>query len=132
MQARLRSLRRILSVQKDLLRLAELKLGQLQRKEMELQEDQERLVTYLDEEHSFTPTYARTIATRLQTLATQKQRTSVEKQQQAERALEQVRRVGHAERRVEAMVEIMRRIEERRELDEIIEAEMNRKRASLR
>jgi hypothetical protein len=132
MQSRLKSLRRILAVQKDLQHLAEWKLALLQRKELELQQDQERLVTYLDEEHTFTSTYAKTIAARLQNLAAEKQRTVMEKQQQTERVLEQVRRVGQAKRRVEATAEVLRRNEERKELAETIEAEVNRKLASLR
>jgi hypothetical protein len=132
MQSRLKSLRRIFAVQKDLQRLAEWKLALLQRKEVDLQQDQERLVAYLDEDHTFTPTYARTIAARLQGLAAERQRTAAEKQQQTERVLEQVRRVGQAKRRVEATAEVVRRDEERKELGETIEAEVNRKLASLR
>ena len=132
MQSRIKSLRRILAVQKDLQKLAEWKLAQLQRKELDLQKDQERLVTYLDEDHAFTPTYAKTIAARLHSLAAERQKTVIEKQLQTERVLEQVRRVGQAERRVEATAEILRRTEERRELAETIEAEVNRKLASLR
>jgi hypothetical protein len=132
MQKRLRTLHHILAVQKDLQRLAELRLALLQRKETELQKDQERLVTYLDEDHSYTGNYAKMIATRLQSLAVQKQRTVVEKQQQAERAIEYLRRVGQAQRSVDAATEILRRIEERKELDATIEAELNRKQASLR
>lgn len=132
MQSRIKSLRRILAVQKDLQKLAEWRLAQLQRKELDLQKDEERLVTYLDEDHAFTPTYAKTIAARLHSLAAEKQKTVVEKQLQTERVLEQVRRVGQAERRVEATAEILRRAEERRELAETIEAEVNRKLASLR
>jgi RecA/RadA recombinase len=132
MQARLKTLQRILAVQKDLQRLAEWKLALLQHKESDLQKDQERLVTYLDENHTFTPTYAKTIAAKLHSLAAEKQRTVAEKQLQAERMLEQARRVGQAERRVEATTDIMRRAEERRELADTIEAEVNRKLASPR
>jgi hypothetical protein len=131
MQARLKSLRRILAVQKDLQRLAEWKLATLQRKEADLQKDQERLVTYLDEDHSFTPTYAKTIADRLRTLAVERQRAAVEKQIQAERVLDQTRRLGQTERRVDTAAALLRRIEERQDLAEVIEAQVNRKQASL-
>jgi hypothetical protein len=131
MQARLKSLRRILAVQKDLQRLAEWKLATLQRKEADLQKDQERLVTYLDEDHSFTPTYAKTIADRLRTLGAERQRAAVEKQIQAERVLDQTRRLGQTERRVDTAAALLRRIEERQDLAEVIEAQVNRKQASL-
>jgi hypothetical protein len=131
MQARLKSLRRILAVQKDLQRLAEWKLATLQRKEADLQKDQERLVTYLDEDHSFTPTYAKTIADRLRALAADRQRAAVEKQIQAERVLDQTRRLGQTERRVDTAAALLRRIEERQDLAEVIEAQVNRKQASL-
>jgi hypothetical protein len=131
MQKRLKSLRRILTVQKDLQRLAEWKLAALQRKEAELQKDQERLVTYLDEDHSFTPAYAKTIVERLRTLAAERQKAAVEKQNQAERVLEQARRLGQTERRVDATAELLRRLEERQDLVEVIEAQVSRKQASL-
>jgi hypothetical protein len=131
MQARLKSLRRILAVQKDLQRLAEWKLATLQRREADLQKDQERLVTYLDEDHSFTPTYAKTIADRLRTLGAERQRAAVEKQIQAERVLDQTRRLGQTERRVDTAAALLRRIEERQDLAEVIEAQVNRKQASL-
>jgi hypothetical protein len=131
MQARLKSLRRILAVQKDLQRLAEWKLATLQRKEADLQKDQERLVTYLDEDHSFTPAYAKTISDRLRTLAGERQRAAVEKQIQAERVLDQTRRLGQTERRVDTAAALLRRIEERQDLAEVIEAQVNRKQASL-
>lgn len=131
MQKRLRSLQRILAVQKDLQRLAELKLAQLQRRELDLQQDQERLVSYLDEDHVFTPAYAKMIAGRLQTLAGQRQRAAADKQQQSERTLEHARKVGRAERRVGEIGELLRRVEERKELEAAIEAEMKLKQASL-
>jgi RecA/RadA recombinase len=132
MRTRMQSLKRILAVQKDLLRLAEWKLALLQRKESDLQKDQERIVAYLDENHSFTPAYAKMIASRLRTLAVQRQETATERQQQAERVLEQARRVGQAERMVDAAAETLRRVEERKELADTIEAAVNRKQASPR
>lgn len=131
MQRRLQSLQRIFSVQKDLQRLAEWKLAVLQRKETELQKEQERLVVYMDENHSFTPAYAKMIAGRLRSLAVQRQETAVERQKQAERVIEQSRRVGQAERMVDATAETLRRIDERKDLVETIEAAVNRKQASL-
>ncbi len=132
MQTRLRSLQRILAVQKDLQRLAEWKLALLQRKETDLQKDQERLVTYLDENHSFTVDYAKMIAGRLHSLGVQRQQAAAERQQQTERVLDQTRRVGQAARMVNSMAEILRRVEERKELTDTIEAAVNRSQASLR
>lgn len=132
MQKRLRSLQRILVAQKDLQRIAEWKLANLQRREVDLQKDQERLVSYLDEQHAFTPSYAKTIIGRLQALATLKQATIAEKQRQAERLLTETRRVGQMERRVDAAAEILRRVQARKDLEEIVEAEVMRKPASFR
>lgn len=132
MQTRLRSLQRILAVQEDLKRLAEWKLTLLQRKEIDLQKDQERLVLYLDENHSFSTSYAKMITGRLQTLAAQKQATVTERLQQTERVLDQTRRVGQVERMIDTAAETQRRVEERKELADTIEAAVNRKQASPR
>jgi hypothetical protein len=131
MQTRIKSLRRILAVRQDMQRLAEWKLSVLQGKETELQKDQERLFAYLDENHSFTPAYARTIAEKLRVLAATRQRVAAERQIQAEHLLEQTRRLGQSERRVETAVELLRRLDERKELADVIEVQVNRKQASF-
>jgi hypothetical protein len=132
MQTRLRSLQRILAVQEDLKRLAEWKLAILQHKETGLQKDQERLVLYLDENHSFSTSYAKTISARLQALAAQKHATAAERVQQTERVLDQTRRVGQVERMIDTAAGALRRDEERKELADTIEAAVNRKQASPR
>jgi len=132
MQTRLRSLQRILAVQEDLKRLAEWKLALLHRKEIDLQKDQERLVAFLDENHSFSPSYAKMLAGRLRTLSVQRETTAAERKQQTERVLEQARRVGQAERMIDTTTELLRRADERKDLADTIEAAVNRKPASLR
>src|SRR5579883_152044 len=128
---RLDSLRRILAVQRDLRRIAELRLAALNTQLQTVQANEERLVSYLDEDHVFTPAYTRTITDRLRALGRARKRFEQERDEEAERLLQSMRRVHQTERLLEEVAEDWRRLKERRELDEAIEAETNRRRASL-
>jgi hypothetical protein len=131
MQQRLSSLRRILAVQRDLRCIAELKLATLKRQHQAAQKNEERLVSYLDEDHVFTPAYMKTITDKLRAVGRAKRRIEQEREEQAQRLLECVRRMHQTERILDAVSAQWRRVEERRELDATIEAETNRKRASF-
>ncbi|HLH10389.1 MAG TPA: hypothetical protein VKV77_00760 [Methylovirgula sp.] len=128
---RLDSLRRILAVQRDLRRIAELRLAALNTQLQTVQANEERLVSYLDEDHVFTPAYTKTITDRLRALGRARKRFEQERDEEAERLLQSMRRVHQTERLLEEVAEDWRRLKERRELDEAIEAETNRRRASL-
>lgn len=131
MQQRLLSLSRILAVQRDIRRIAELKLASLKRQYKAAQADEERLVSYLDEDHVLTPDYAKTITDKLRAIGKAKRQLEQERDEGTQALLECVRRARQTERVLDEVAEQCRRIEERRELDAAIEAETNRKRASF-
>lgn len=131
MQERLTSLRRILAVQKDLRRIAELRLASLRQQQQAARNNEERLVSYLDEDHVLTLAYIKTVTDKLRALGRAKRRLEQESEDQGKSLLECTRRVGQIERAVHEVAEQCRRLEERRELDEAIEAETNRRRASF-
>lgn len=119
------------ALQNDVRRLGELKLAALQRQYRSAEETEARLVSYLDENHIYTPGYMKTLADKLQAVGRAKRRLAQEAEDQARSLLECQRRMGQVERALEDVAEDVRRHEERRELDEMIEADLNRKRASL-
>lgn len=131
MEKRLAALRRMLALQNDLRRLGELKLAMLQRQQASAEETEARLVSYLDENHIYTPAYMKTLADKLQAVGRAKRRFTQEAQDQANVLLECRRRMGQMERALEGAAEDERRREEKRTLDLTIEADLNRKGASL-
>ena len=72
-----------------------------------------------------------TIADKLQAVGRATRRLTQEAENQAKVLLECRRRMGQVERALDHVAEDVRRAEERRELDAAIEAELNRKGASL-
>ena len=131
MQNRLAALRRMLALQKDMRRIGELKLAALQSQRANAEQTEARLVSYLDENHIYTPAYMKTIADKLQAVGRAKRRLSQQAEEQAKVLLECRRRMGQVERALETVAEEARRAEERRDLDAAIEADLNRKGASL-
>jgi AraC-like DNA-binding protein len=121
----------MLALQNDVRRLGELKLAALQRQQHSAEETEARLVSYLDENHIYTPGYMKTLADKLQAVGRAKRRLAQEAENQAKVLLECQRRMGQVERALENVAEDARRHDERRELDAMIEADLNRKRASL-
>lgn len=131
MRQRLKSLQRLLSVQKDMHRLAEWQFAALERQLATLREEHKRLVAYLDDDRLFTLAYTRTIVERLRALAEAKERLTRERDKQSLLLLQQSRRMGQIAHATEAVAEQCRRSEERRELDAAIDAALNRQSASF-
>lgn len=131
MHRRLKSLQRLLLVQKDMHRLAEWRFAALERQLAALREEQKRLVAYLDDDHLFTLAYTGTIVERLRTLEEAKERLMRERDRQSLLLLQQSRRMGQIAHATEAVAEQCRRSEERRELDAAIETALNRQGASF-
>lgn len=132
MQQRLKSLQRLLSVQKDMHRLAEWRLVGLDRQLNALQDEQKRLISYLDDDRLFTMAYTKTIVERLRKLDETKQRLTHERNEQCRILLERSQRMGQIAHVTDAVAEQCQRIDEKHELDVAIDAAMNRQRASLR
>jgi hypothetical protein len=131
MEKRLAALRRMLTLQNDIRRIGELKLAAIQNQRASAEQTEARLVSYLDENHIYTAAYMKTIADKLQAVGRAKRRLAQEAEDQAKVLLECRRRMGQVERALENVAEQARRAGERRELDAAIEAELNRKGASL-
>lgn len=132
MRQRLKSLQRLLSVQKDMHRLAEWRFAALERQLNALRAEQKRLISYLDDERLFTLAYTKTIVERLRALAEAKERLTRERDEQSRILLQGARRMGQVAHAAEAVAEHCRRDEERRELDAAIDAALNRPDASFR
>lgn len=132
MRQRLKSLQRVLSVQKDMHRLAEWRLARIDRHLQMLRAEQERLLTHLDSEQLFATAFAKPILDRLRALEEAKARLTREREEQRQLLLEDARRMGQVTNLTRAVEEHCRRDDEKRELDAAIEAALNRAAASLR
>lgn len=132
MRQRLKSLQRLLSVQKDLHRMAEWRFAALERQLYVLRGEQKRLLSYLDDERLFTLAYSQSILERLRALEEAKARLTHQRDEQSRILLEDARRMGQVAHAAEAVAEHCRRDDEKRELDEAIDAALNRLGASFR
>jgi len=126
MRQRLKSLQRLLSVQKDIHRLAEWRFAAIESRLAVLREEEKRLLSYLDDERFFTIAYTKTIVEKLRALAEAKERFLREREAQTKVLMEGARRMGQVTHAAEAVARECRRAEERRELDAAIEATLNR------
>jgi hypothetical protein len=132
MRQRLKSLQRVLSVQKDMRRLAEWRFVKIERHLQMLRAEQERLLAHLDSEQLFATAFAKPILERLRALEEAKARLTREREEQRQLLLEDARRMGQVTNLTEAVEERCRREDEKRELDAAIEAALNRAAASFR
>ncbi|MGO9132849.1 MAG: hypothetical protein ACLP8A_02210 [Methylovirgula sp.] len=132
MRERLKSLQRLLSVQKDMHRLAEWKLGRLEGQLHRLREERQRLIVYLDNDQVMGLAYSKSIFERLRALDAAEARMTHERDAQRLLLLEGARRMGQVSHAAEAAADDCRRDDEKRELDAAIEAALNRQDASLR
>ena len=126
MRQRLKSLQRLLSVQKDIHRLAEWRFAAIERQLVTLHAEEKRLMSYLDDERFFTLAYTKVIVEKLRALAEAKECFTRERQAQSRILIEGARRMGQMARATEAAAEECRRDDEKRELDGAIEATLNR------
>ncbi|HEY0146609.1 MAG TPA: hypothetical protein VGB93_10785, partial [Methylovirgula sp.] len=83
MPKRLETLRRIASLQNDIRKTGEIKLATLQRQRFSAEATEARLVSYLDENHIYTPAYMKTLADKLQAVGRAKRRLAQEIEDQA-------------------------------------------------
>jgi hypothetical protein len=127
MQQRLKSLQRLLSVQKDLHKLAEWRFAAIEKRLAVLREEEKRLLSYLDDERFFTLAYTKTIVEKLRALAEAKERFLREREAQSKVLIEGARRMGQVGHAAEAVARGCRRAEEKRELDAAIEAMLSRR-----
>jgi hypothetical protein len=132
MRERLKSLQRLHSVQKDMHRLAEWRFAKLERQLHLLNEEQKRLLSYLDGNSLLSLAYSHQILERLRALEAAKVRFTRDLDAQRAAMLEDARKMGQIANAVDAAADERRREDEKRELAEVIEAAMNRGDASFR
>lgn len=130
MRSRLKSLQRLLSVQKDMHRLAEWRFAKFEHQLHVLGEEQKRLMGHLGDERL--AAFTKSIIDRLKALDEAKARLIREREAQRALLLEGARRMGQVANATEAVADECRRAGEKAELDAAIDAALNRKGASFR
>ena len=131
MQKRLKSLQRLLAVQKDMHRLAEWRFATLERQLADLDKERRRLVSCLDSDRLFALAYTRTIVERLRVLEETEQRIMQLREEQRLVLLQNARQMGQIAQAAESAAGQCRRSEEKRDLDAAIDAALHRQRASF-
>jgi hypothetical protein len=121
MSARLKSMRRIVEVQRDLRRAAEWRRAELERRLAALQEGERELVRFLSGENAFSGLFAASLAGRLRSLAAEIEEAKRALAAQAEVVLREAGREKRAERLADKLRREERRNEERRELATAVE-----------
>ena len=121
MQKRLTTLRRLLSVEQQMKRMADAKLADLQRRKAALQDEERELVAALNGEGPFQGLFVDAVARRLTRVAEEAERAEAERQAQAGRVLDRSLRVSRAERLLEKVARECRHELEKRDLAELIE-----------
>lgn len=130
MSARLRSIGRVVEVQRELRRAAERRRIQAERTLAELEERRRDLVRFLSDEHAFAGLFASSLAVRLRTLSSEIEDARRVVAAEAAIVLREAGRAKRAERIMEAVAEEARRHAERRELLSIVEEAVRRADAS--
>lgn len=125
MNERLGKAQRILLVQRALDRLAAWTLFDLERRDLLLQARRQALVRFLDGEAAFSGTFSVAMMRRLQGLAEAQAALKVETEAQAVRCREEHLRLRQAERIVDRLGSEARRVDELRELADLIEASLD-------
>ena len=121
MSARLKSMRRIVEVQRDLRRAAEWRRAELERRLAALQEGERELVRFLSGENAFSGLFAASLAGRLRSLAAEVEEAKRALAAQAEVVLCEAGREKRAERLAATLRREERRGEERNELAAAVE-----------
>lgn len=132
MRQRLKSLQRLLSVQKDMHRLVEWRFIGLERQLHLLDQERTRLFSFLDNDSLIGLAYSKPIFERLRALEEAKARLTLERDAQREVLLQGALRMEQITHATERVAEHCRREDEKRELDATIEAALNRTDASPR
>ena len=122
MSARLKALRRIVEVQRDLRSVAEWRRAEIERRLAALEAAERDLVRFLSDGHAFAGLFATSLAGRLRALAAEIEQARRSLQAQAEIVQREARRERGAERLAGRVAQEEARAQERRELLAVIEA----------
>jgi hypothetical protein len=126
-----RKIRRILHLQRQLHRLSQWRLSELQGQEAAIQDKQRDLIGALNGDGRLQGLFVDAMAKRLSSLAGEEARVAVLKKVQNEDVWAHARRVRQSERQVDAATLERRRGTEKKELDEIVERIVTRPDASF-
>jgi hypothetical protein len=119
--ARERKIRRILHLQRQLHRLSQWRLSELQGQEAEIQDKQRDLIGALNNDGRLQGLFVASMAKRLSSLADEEVRVAGLKKVQNEDVWAHARRVRQSERQVDASTLARRRDSEKRELDDLVD-----------
>jgi len=132
MKDRARAAERIVSVQKQLHRIEELKYAQIQQKLVRAETDQLELTQALSEDGALHGLFVDVTVRRLIALRQAAARLGVELEEQAKALIEHGGRLKNAERLRDDLGVEVRRVDERKELERILEVTLARGDASLK
>ena len=132
MDSRVRKAERIVAVQRQLQRIEDWKMAELDRRLAELDAGQRELILALNGDEALHGLFIDSMARRLRSLAEEADRTAREKEAQAAKRLEQAGRVKVAERISETIDRETQAAEARKELLDIAERYVARATTSLR
>lgn len=132
MRDRAKSAERIVGVQKQLHRIEEIKYAQIQQKLARAEQDQLELTQALSEDDALHGMFVDVTVRRLIGLRQAAARLSEELREQAKALIEHGGRLKNAERLKEDLDVEIRRLDERKELDRILEVTLARDDASLK
>ena len=121
MRQRLRKIDRILKVQQQIHKIAEVRLAGLQRQSGELKEMQKTLIETMNDHEAFHGLFVDTMAKRLQVLATQAAWVETARVAQAKIALERAMQVKRTEKVASDLEVESRRATEKKELLAVLE-----------
>jgi hypothetical protein len=132
MKDRARAAERIVNVQKQLHRIEELKYAQIQQKLAQAETDQLELTRALSEDEALHGLFVDMTVRRLIALRQEAARLGVELEEQAKALIEHGGRLKNAERLRDDLGVEVRRVDERKELERILEVTLARGDASLK
>jgi hypothetical protein len=132
MKDRAQMAKRVLSVQKQLHRIEELKFAQLQKRLANLEREQLELSQALSEDEALHGLFIDMTVRRLMALKQESARLAPEYQAQARKLVEHTGRVKMAERLADELALDVRRAGERAELEKILELSISAGNASLK
>jgi hypothetical protein len=132
MKDRARAAERIVNVQKQLHRIEEIKYAQIQQKLAQAETDQLELTRALSEDEALHGLFVDMTVRRLIALRQEAARLGVELEEQAKALIEHGGRLKNAERLRDDLGVEVRRVDERKELERILEVTLIRGDASLK
>lgn len=132
MKDRMRAAERIVSVQKQLHRIEELKYAQIQQKITQAEKDQLELMQALSEDGALHGLFVDVTVRRLTALRQEVARLGAELEEQAKALIEHGGRLKNAERLRDDLGVEVRRVDERKELERVLEVTLAKDHASLK